>query len=298
MSRLEGRVVIIGAAGMLGHALQREFPNALLLDNKPTSPRMAMVDVTSVDDLRSQIGHLRSGDWVINSSAITGVDFAETEKGSILSHDVNARGPANLAQLSAECGFGLVHYGTDFVFDGQKGNYRETDKPNPLNNYGRDKLEGERFVLCAGGLVLRTAYLYGPNGHGHFIDTVINLARTTSRREFVNDQIGSPTFSQDLAEITKHVIDADGAIGPEIYHAVNNGRVSRADLAREIIRSLGIMCEVVDTTTQDYNERHRKGIPTAVRPFDSSLSTEKLRSTGYAPRTWQSALKDYLSQKR
>lgn len=297
MPRLESRIVILGASGMLGHALQREFPGAVLLDNRLTSPRIDMVDITSIDCLRDKIGFLERGDWVINSSAVTGVDFAETEEGSALSHNVNVGGPANLAQLAVEQGFGIVHYSTDFIFDGRQGNYRETNEPNPLNNYGRHKLEGEQPVLEAGGIVLRTAYLYGPNGSSSFVDRVIELARANPQREFVNDQIGSPTFTQDLVKITSYVIN-NGGIGPEIYHTVNDGKASRADLAREVVKILGIRCEVADTTTEAYNKRFREGMPTAIRPFDSSLSTAKLRLTGYAPREWKAALRDYLSARR
>ena len=292
MPKLESRVVILGAAGMLGHALTEIFPKATFLDFR-NSGEIGFADVTSLDNLRTRLKDLKHGDCVINASAYTDVDGAETEKGSRLSYDLSVTGPQNLAVLAVEQGFKVVHYSTAFVFDGKTGHYKESDIPNPLNNYGAHKLAGEKPILDVGGIVLRTDVLYGPNGSKSFVDAIVRqLAGNPLEVEVVNDQIGSPTFTHDLALMTDAMINRMSASG--VYHAVNEGAVSRAEMARQIIKILGLRCSVREISTNEYNENKRRGVPTAVRPNDCSLELARLHDAWYKPRSWDVALADYI----
>lgn len=290
---LERKIAIIGAAGMLGHSLREAFPNALLLDINASESRVQMVDLASQDSLKEMLAGFGSGDFVVNAAAYTNVDGAETEEGNMISQRVNVEGPTNLARLSSKQDFKVLHFSTGYVFDGQNAPYREEDKTNPPNNYGRHKLLGEYPILDEGGIVLRTDVLFGPHG-ANFVDTIKKLARGRTKLEVVNDQIGSPTYVDDLAQITKVLLGNNTSNGA-IYHTVNRGRCSRAHLAREIINILGLNCEVVDTSTEKYNEKNRSGKATAVRPPDCSLVTPNIVALGYIPRNWQTAVADYLT---
>lgn len=298
MGNLERRIAILGAAGMLGHALAERFPNATLLDFKDGG-EIGFVDVTSIDSLRAMLKDLGHGDWVINASAHTDVDDAETVEGAKSSYNLGIVGPQNLAKMTMERGFNIIHYSTAYVFDGEKGLYTEADIPHPLNNYGSHKLDGEKPILDVGGIVLRTDVLYGPNGSKSFVGAVVRkLAQFPNEIPVVNDQIGSPTFTHDLALITEAVTNRMFASG--VYHATNDGAVSRAEITRQIIKILGCTCSVREVSTEEYNgshnERKRRGTPIALRPVDCSLELVRLKSIGYNPRTWDSALSAYINK--
>ena len=293
MGDLEGRIAIMGAAGMLGHALREVFHKALVFDI--TYPGKYRLDITEIDDLKEKLRDFREQDLVINAAAFINVDGAETEEGRNKSYGINVLGPINLAHISRTQGFKIVHYSTAFVFDGKKGDYKEDDEACPLNNYGAHKLEGEAHILGANGLVLRTDTLYGPNGPDNFVDTIAKKAREQNVTPVINDQIRSPTYTHDLAAITRALIEkGKAANGPKIYHAVNQGAVSKAELAREVLRILDLSDEIQEISTEEYNKRFRADKATAQRPRDCSLSTNKLIELGIIPREWRVALIDYL----
>jgi len=298
----EMQIAIAGAAGRLGTALQKIFPNALLLDKNCPNPTIEYVDITSIDSLRGKLKNLGHGDWVINAVAYVDVNLAETEQGRSDSLNINVIGPNNLASLSFEQLFRVIHISTAYVFDGIHGHYKESDEPTPLNTYGLHKWFSENIILEVGGVVLRTDGLYGKdlNGKRNFVDDIVRQAKETEILEVISDQIGSPTYTKDLAMMIEALLPKLSKEGTErapfrgeVYHAVNQGRVSRADLAREIINILGLTCEVHDITTFTYNGR-RAGQITAIRPRDCSLDTGKLKNLGIVPRPWQTALNDYL----
>ena len=304
MAELERKIAIIGAVGMLGHTLRDVFPNALLLDYDDKEQEVKKVDITQIESLEMALDGFGPNDWVVNAAAHTVVDDAETDEGRAKSWRTNEVGPKNLAIVSLSEGFQILHFSTAYVFDGKKGMYREKDETNPINTYGKHKLAVEKPILNVGGVVLRTDALYGPHGrHLPFVDAIIkkiydNLSKDIESIEVVNDQIGSPTYTSDLAHMAKAVIDNHTPITEgSVFHAVNEGRVSRADLARSIIEILGLRCEVIDVTTEMWNQKHRNGIPTAVRPYDCSLDTQEL-SKVYKPRTWNAALREYLTISR
>lgn len=294
MKNLEGRVAIIGAAGMLGHALIKVFPKPLVFDI--AYPGKYRIDITEIDSLKDKLGDFEEKDLVVNTAAFIKVDGAETEEGRNKSYGIDVLGPINLAHLSRTQGFKIVHYSTAFVFDGKKGDYKEDDEACPLNNYGAHKLEGETHILGANGLLLRTDTLYGPNGPDNFVDLIAKKAREQNVIPVVSDQTCSPTYTYDLATITRALIEkGEASNGPKIYHAVNQGAVSKAELAREVLRILGLSNGVVqEISTEEYNKRFRDGKATAQRPRDCSLSTDKLTELGITPREWKIALNDYL----
>lgn len=301
MVQLEQQVAVIGAAGNLGHALRSTFPNALFLDIRDTEPYIQRVDITKCQELEHTLQSFGPSDWIINAAAYTKVDDVETPEGRSKSLRANVIGPRNLATLALSNGPQIVHISTAYVFDGRNGMYKEDDETNPLNIYGRHKLAGERPILNSGGIVLRTDVLYGQNGE-NFVDTIIvsikkKLAEDIHSIEVVNDQIGSPTYTADLAQMVKAVIEhPDSLNGPQVFHAVNKRRVSRADLVREIIKFLGYDCTVIDVSTEQWNQEYRQGKPTAERPRDCSLDTAKLEKI-YTPRDWKVALREYLTKR-
>ena len=288
----KSKFAIIGATGMLGTALRKKFPNALLLDKKGGVKGIEKVDLTNLGSLEYRLSRFGKGDWVINAAAYTEVDIIETENGEKLSKRANVEGPYVLASLAFRKGFKIAHFSTAYVFSGIKGIYMEGDMASPQNTYGKHKLEGERPIIGSGGVVLRTDGLYGSGGSKrNFIDSIVEKVNIAPSIKMVNDQIGSPTFTKDLAEMTLAVIQSKDAQG--IYHAVNSGKCSRVELTQKVIDLLEADCGVKEISTKEYNKTARNGLITAKRPKDCSLSINKI-SRIYKPRSWDAALADYL----
>jgi dTDP-4-dehydrorhamnose reductase len=228
---------------------------------------------------------------IVNAAAYTAVDKAESEPG--LAHAVNARAPGVLAGEAGRLGAVLVHYSTDYVFDGSKrAPYAEDDPPRPLNAYGRSKLEGELAIAASGcrHLVFRTSWVYGPRGR-NFLATMLSLAATRDEVRVVDDQRGAPTSSLFLAEATARAL---AAIPPEgvasgVYHLAAAGKTSWAGFARAIFdRAKGRRGfrapRVVPIASAEY--------PTAARrPPYSVLSHRKFTAAfGFAPSSWETQL--------
>ena len=226
---------------------------------------------------------------VFNTVSYTQVDRAEDEPDA--AWRLNRDFPAALGRIAPKVGFRLVHYSTDFVFDGRKTQpYTLSDEPNPLSVYGKSKLAGENALLrsgLSGLLILRTAWLFGP-GRKNFVLTILTLAKSREQLGVVHDQIGSPTYTVDLAKNTLRLLDAPDAQG--IFHLVNSGQASWCELAAEAVKLAGLSCTVNAITTAEYPTK-------AVRPAFSVLSTEKYtQRTGHTPRSWLQALQDYVFQ--
>jgi dTDP-4-dehydrorhamnose reductase len=227
---------------MLGTDLQRA-----LAGREVTALTRADLDVTDLDAVRSAVaGH----DVVINASAYTRVDDAETHEEE--AHAVNATGAQNLAIAASEAGARLLQISTDYVFDGSADSpYDENTPLNPISAYGRTKAEGERLAVAAhpaGTFIVRTAWLYGANG-GNFARTMLRLAETHDTVDVVTDQLGQPTWTADLAAQVVALLDADAP--PGIYHGTNSGEASWFDFAREVFRLAGLDPERVRPTTSD-----------------------------------------------
>ena len=294
-----GRVLIVGAAGQVGRELQRSFAGAgeLLCWDR------AEVDL-AVEDLVREMVRSTQPDLILNASAYTAVDRAESEPD--VAFAVNADAPRVLAEEAARRNILLVHYSTDYVFDGTKqGPWVETDKPNPLNVYGKTKLAGEEAIQEVGGkyLIFRTSWVYGPHCN-NFLFTMLRLGRERDQLNIIDDQIGAPTTSIELANATRSIVDgvASGAFGgPEnwagIYHMTCAGSTSWFGFAKAIFASAsglqnGKQPQVNPILTESY--------PTpAKRPHNSVLSNEKLHARlAIELPTWESALQATIEQLR
>jgi dTDP-4-dehydrorhamnose reductase len=279
------KILICGASGMLGSHVQR-----LLLEK--ATPFVALnahqMDITNLDDLS---GCIDDGKFthVINCAAYTQVDKAETEIEESIS--ANAVGPYTLGVIGKRHGVKIIHFSTDYVFNGEaKSPYCEEDPCSPVNAYGMTKWSGEVKLLneYPKACVIRTSWLFGFPGK-NFVSTMLKLMQERDQLGVVADQVGRPTYCQDLAQAAIDLIDAEG-----VFHFANTGQTSWHQFAVEINRqarelNYPIKAEIITPiSTDEY--------PTpAKRPQYSTLSTDKIeRYLGYAPRPWQEALRDYL----
>lgn len=272
------RYLITGAAGMLGQDLQ-----LALAGRDVTALRRADLNITDADAVAAAVeGH----DVVINAAAYTAVDQAEDDEDA--AYAINATGTEHLARACAATGARLVHYSTDYVFQGDASEPYDEDAPrDPLNAYGRTKAAGEQLALDAhpeGVYVLRTAWLYGGGGP-NFAKTMVKLAETRPEITVVDDQLGQPTYTRDLAEQTVALLDADAPAG--VYHATNSGECTWFDFAREIFRLAGHDPERVQPTDSSAFERP------AARPAYSVLGHRRWLEAGIPEmRDWREALAD------
>lgn len=261
---------------MLGHMLAEVFAehNPLLWD-------VGEMDITNTGEVREKLRREKP-EVVINAAAYTAVDKAESEKEAAFA--VNAKGPENLALACREIGALFVHYSTDYVFPGTKQDgYAEDDVAGPaVNIYGESKLAGEEAIKKSGVnfYLLRTAWLYGPNGR-NFVDTMMKLAESKTELLVINDQHGSPTFTKDVALATKYVLENNKPFG--IYHAVCEGQATWYDFAKEIFTIARLKVNIVPIPATEYP------LP-AKRPEYSVLKN----TSGISLRPWQEALQDYF----
>lgn len=273
------KVIITGANGQLGRALQRQLNNKLYLVPCSSSE----LDITSFTVCRKVIMEHRP-DVVINAAAYTNVERAEEEPDAAFA--VNAIGAHNLALACRESGAKLVHISTDYVFDGSQNQpYGEYDTPNPLSVYGKSKLWGENLIRETGGrfFIVRTSWLYG-DGH-NFVRTMLRLAGERQEIAVVADQQGSPTYTGDLAAFLEQLMQTE-YFGT--YHATNAGSCSWYDFARQIFAYAGKTTRVRPIKTEEYPVKAR-------RPRYSVLDNRMLRLRGFAPlRPWQEALAEYI----
>ena len=276
------KIVLIGANGMLGSDLLQ-----LLSDTKldVTTLNYPAFDFARPTEVR-QVLEAEDFSVLINCAAYTQVDLAEVKHEEAFL--VNAEGPKLLADICKKKNALLVHFSTDYVFDGtKKESYFEDDLTNPLGVYGKSKLGGEQVIQGSGCryLILRTSWLYGQNGP-NFVKKMLDLAQTRSELKVVDDQQGSPTFTKDLAAKTLELIQHKAS---GLLHVTNQGSCTWAGFAREIFAQKALNIKVDACTSEEY--------PTpAKRPKNSCLSGEKLRKLGVPLlRDWKEALKEYLS---
>lgn len=227
-------ILLTGKTGQVGWELQRAlapFGRVIALDR-------AQMNLIDPDSVRKAIREA-SPDIIVNAAGYTAVDKAEAEPD--LAMQVNATGPGVMAEEARRIRALLVHYSTDYVFDGTSAEpYVEDDAPNPLNVYGKSKLEGERAIAATGcrHLILRASWIYSNRGT-NFVLTILRLARERKELAVVDDQIGSPTWARALAESTAQLLDRIKRAGEEggIYHLSASGYTSRYNLARKIIQT-------------------------------------------------------------
>ena len=270
-------ILVVGNKGMLGQELMGVFGAAA------RGVDVGEIDITDLESVQRVLVTLKPR-VVINAAAYTNVDGCETD--AELAMQVNGEGVAHLAMVSKEIDAKLVHVSSDYVFDGKKGSpYLEDDLPGPLSVYGESKLAGEMNAwFDPDHLIVRTQWLFGHGGN-NFVETMLRLAGERKELSVVDDQIGSPTWTYDLALAIRALIDKDCR---GTYHAANAGFVSWNGFAKEIFRLSGLDVVVNPMTTAEL------GRP-AARPLYSTLDCGKLaQDTGFLPQPWQEALKRYL----
>ncbi len=277
------KILIVGSRGMLGTELAGQFNKT----NEVVGFDVDELDFTDPSQCRARLHEVRP-DVTLCAAALTAVDYCETHEDEAAR--VNGAGPGFLAAAAAEVGSFLVHYSTDYVYDGRKNEpYVEGDPPNPLSAYGRSKWLGDRNVqrLCPRHLILRTSWLFGPNGK-NFIRTILGAARQGQALRVVSDQFGCPTYTRDLAVHTALLLDAECT---GVYHLTNDGQCSWYDLARYTLDSAGLVdVQVMPVSSAEFPRP-------APRPANSVLANARLRREAFPPmRHWQQAVQQYVTE--
>lgn len=272
------KVVVLGAGGMLAQSFAKTAPLAEL-----TLLTRAQCDITSMDSLAE---HTEGADWIINLSAYTRVDDAESHEEDALR--VNAGGVRNIALAAQRVSARVLHVSTDYVFDGKASSpYNEDEEGNPQTVYGRSKWQGElylRALLPKSSVVMRTAWLYGHPG-ASFVHSILKAGAEREFLDVVEDQIGQPTWTSDVSEMIVKVIEADVQSG--IFHATNSGQASWFEFAREIFSRAGWDPERIRPTTSDRVPRP------APRPKWSVLGHKVWEERfSWTPRHWREAFSD------
>ena len=300
------KAFVTGVGGQLGHDVVNELCkrgyDAVGSDIHPayagvqdgsdvTRCPYVPLDITSEQDVLRTIEGLRP-DVIVHCAAWTNVDGAEAQENREKVHAINVTGTENIAKAAKRVDAKMVYISTDYVFDGQgEQPWKPDDKCYaPLNVYGQSKLEGELAVssLLEKYFIVRTAWVFGLNGK-NFIKTMIQVGKTHDTVRVVNDQIGTPTYTLDLARLLADMVETERY---GYYHATNEGGyISWYDFCCEFYRQYGLQTKVVPVTTAEY------GLSVAARPFNSRLDKSKLAENGFAPLpTWQDAVSRYLKE--
>jgi dTDP-4-dehydrorhamnose reductase len=283
------RVLLFGKDGQLGRALAP----LLAASHKLIAVGRAEADFSEADSyesgVRSAVRDVRP-DVIVNAAAYTAVDRAESEPE--LAMRVNAVSVGALGEAAAEVGARVLHYSTDYVFDGAKASpYIEQDATGPINIYGASKLAGEDALLGSGvqALVLRTSWVYAAYG-ANFVQTMLRIGRERSEVRVVDDQVGAPTSVADLAVATAEILRKwQGERG--VYHVTSAGSVSWAGFAREIFSQAGIATEVVPISSAEYPVAAR-------RPLNSRLDCGKIAAAfGVVLPEWRDGLRGVLAER-
>lgn len=291
------KVLVTGVKGQLGYDVVNELNQR---NHEAIGVDIEEMDITDKASVVKAIKEVNP-EAVIHCAAWTAVDAAEDEDKREKVHLVNGVGTSNIAAVCKELDLKMMYISTDYVFDGQGTKPWKPDCKdyNPLNVYGKTKLEGELAVssTLSKFFIIRIAWVFGKNGK-NFIKTMLNVGKTRDRITVVNDQIGTPTYTLDLARLLVDMIETDQY---GYYHATNEGGyISWYDFTKEIFRQaveLGHAeydedrLTVVSVTTAEY------GVSKAARPFNSRLDKSKLSENGFSPLpTWQDALNRYLKE--
>ncbi|MEY8688692.1 MAG: dTDP-4-dehydrorhamnose reductase [Leptothrix sp. (in: b-proteobacteria)] len=299
------KILLLGKNGQLGWELQRALAplgEVIALDRHSTAH---CGDLARPADLAASVHALRP-DVIVNAAAYTAVDQAQSEPD--LARSINTDSPAALAQAAAQTGAWLLHYSTDYVFDGSGSAARDEDAPTaPLNVYGQTKLDGERAIQAAGcrHLILRTSWVYAARG-GNFAKTMLRLAGERERLTVIDDQFGAPTGADLLADLSAHLLrqvggrpDTGGADHRDVsgvYHAVAAGQTSWHAYARHVIgwaRDHGQALKVTDIAAVPSSAF----ATAAQRPLNSRLATDKLQRTfGLTLPHWQAGVDRMLAE--
>lgn len=297
------KVFVTGVNGQLGHDVMQELikrgyeaigsgsGDVYRGDDEVAALPYVSLDITDIDAVRLVIGTIKP-DAVIHCSAWTAVDAAEEPENFQKVTALNVKGPENIAKACKKTGAKLIYLSTDYVFSGEGSTPWKPDDRcfAPLNVYGESKLAGE-FAVSENTdrfFIIRIAWVFGKNGK-NFVRTMLNVAKSHDTVHVVNDQIGTPTYTADLARL---LVDMAETEKYGWYHATNEGGyISWYDFSKEIYRQAGLAVRVIPVTTAEY------GISRARRPFNSRLDKSKLTEAGFTPLPdWKDALQRYLSE--
>lgn len=274
------KFLITGVEGQLGHDINLELSRRGYSDI--LAPSIKEMDLTDEDAVREKILEFRP-DVVFHCAAYTAVDKAEEQKE--LCYDVNVNGSKYIANYGNEVGAKVIYISTDYVFDGTKdGIYEVDDKVNPVNYYGETKYLGEEAIKkCDNYIITRISWVFGINGK-NFIRTMLKLAETKNEISVVSDQVGSPTYTEDLSKVLVDMALSD-KVG--IYHVTNEGYCSWYEFAKYIFDVNDINMQVNPIMTKDYKT-------VAARPLNSRMNKEKLDNDGFERLPdWKDAVKRY-----
>lgn len=297
---------VTGVGGQLGHDVMNELLkrghtgvgsdiqsvySGVSDDSEVTNAPYVALDITDREAVEQVIMDIKP-DAVVHCAAWTAVDLAEDDDKIAKVRAINAGGTRNIADVCKKLDCKMTYISTDYVFDGQGTEpwHPECKDYNPLNVYGQTKLEGELAVsgMLEKYFIIRIAWVFGLNGN-NFIKTMLRLSKSHDIVRVVNDQIGTPTYTYDLARL---LVDMNETEKYGYYHATNEGGyISWYDFTKEIYRQVGLSTEVVPVTTAEYGQSK------AARPYNSRLDKSKLVEKGFEPLpTWQDALGRYLRE--
>ncbi len=293
------KVFVTGVAGQLGNDVMKELAKRgyegvgsdIVADYQGLLAPYVQLDITDEAAVDAAISQVKP-DVVVHCAAWTAVDMAEDDENVEKVRAINATGTENIAKVCKKLDCKMVYISTDYVFDGQGEKPWEPDCKDyaPLNVYGQTKLQGELAVAdtLSKYFIVRIAWVFGVNGK-NFIKTMLNVGKKYETVRVVNDQIGTPTYTYDLARLLVDMIETDKY---GYYHATNEGGyISWYDFTCEIFKQAGYTTNVVPVTTEEY------GLSKAARPFNSRLEKSKLSENGFTPLpTWQDALSRYLKE--
>lgn len=282
------KVLVTGAKGQLGYDVMTELVRR---GHDVTGTDVADTDITDGDSVKKAFSEVQP-EVVIHCAAWTAVDAAENKENIPKVRAVNALGTKYIAEECKRLGCKMIYISTDYVFDGSGTQPWQPDSKNykPLNVYGKSKLEGELAVaaILEKYFIVRIAWVFGANGN-NFVKAMLKAGKKFDEVRVVNDQIGTPTYTPDLAKLL-----ADMAVSDKYgyYHATNEGGyISWYEFAKEIFRQAGFRAKVVPVTTAEY------GLSAAARPFNSRLDKSKLQEKGFRPLPdWRDALGRYLKE--
>jgi dTDP-4-dehydrorhamnose reductase len=284
------KIVILGASGRLGAALMRGYRDKYDI----TGFNHAQLDLASLDDLRGKLSAM-SFDVLINAAAFTNVDLCETEPDRAFL--INAEAPGVLAEVCKAKDAKLIHFSTDYVFDGEKrAPYTEENQANPISLYGESKLAGEKHVLSAENrhLIVRVSWVFGPD-RPSFIDAMIKRAQQDPKIDAISDKFSTPTYTQDIALMLPQFFDRGVESG--ILHFANGGKCSWQEYAQwalDCCEHAGVALKAKTVGAISLNDMTNW---VARRPVYSVLSTAKYTElTDTAPRAWREAVADYITR--
>jgi dTDP-4-dehydrorhamnose reductase len=285
------RILVTGKNGQLGKSIHKivtndEQPNEFFFVGREE------LDLNNIDSITGYFNH-NNFDIVINCAAYTAVDKAEEDRE--LANQINHLAVKQLAEISKAQQAKLIHVSTNYVFDGESGKpYLESDIPNPINVYGKTKLAGEKAIqaiMPTDAIIIRTSWVYSEYGN-NFVSTMLRLGKERDELNVVSDQIGSPTYATDLASAILEIIKKKEFREPDqttqIYHYLNEGKISWYEFAKEIFKIAEVDCKVNPIKTQQYQTP-------AKRPANSMLNCSKIENTfGIEIPSWKNALNESL----